>query len=253
MYGSNDLISLGNLRRSVSLFLGKNEMVSGEQQDSKEFIDDLLAAINPMFTNLFKFEERSECKFKINGELSNCPLCNIPIGDKISKKTFHGLPIPAGNSCLRVSDLLRISLEPIENPERKCAYCCPHISICPGTDETCRKHRFVEKTKIGNISQYIFLLLDRFEKDDYGRDRKNRTEIEIDNEIIINDECFEVAGGIYHTGELNAGHYVGVVKQGNEWILLNDENLPKKISIKEDLKDFQSYLLIYQKVYVIGY
>ena len=59
VYGSNDLISLGDLRRSVSLFLGKNEMVSGEQQDCKEFIDDLLSAINPMFTNLFKFEERS--------------------------------------------------------------------------------------------------------------------------------------------------------------------------------------------------
>ena len=96
VYGSNDLASLSGLRRAVCLLVGRNEMVSGEQQDSKEFIDRLLETINPMFTNLFRFEERSEYKFKINGELRNCPLCNIPIQGRIDHgKTFHRLHIPA--------------------------------------------------------------------------------------------------------------------------------------------------------------
>ena len=59
VYGSNDLVSLSGLRRAVCLLVGRNEMVSGEQQDSKEFIDRLVETINPIFMNLFRFVERS--------------------------------------------------------------------------------------------------------------------------------------------------------------------------------------------------
>ena len=251
VYGSNDLVSLSGLRRAVCLLVGRNEMVSGEQQDSKEFIDRLLETINPMFTNLFRFEERSEYKFKINGELRNCPLCNIPIEGRIDyDKRFHGLHIPAVNSRLRVRDLLRMSLEPIENDERRCAYCCPHISSCPGTDETCRKHRYVETLDVTGFSKFIFLHLNRFERDNYGGVRKNKTEIVVDDEIVINDDTFKVAGGIYHSGEADAGHYVSVVKLGNEWILFDDSFTPKVCSIREDLRGFQIYILMYKKVSV---
>ena len=245
---SSESTSLGTLRRAIGSTRGKPEYSSGEQCDSGEFLMDLINSVRQDFINMIEIEEEHKMKYEINGNLSNCPLCNHEAGRKISRNNVISLSMPVTKNVLKISALLNSYEDPQRTTEKRCTRCCPHgNSTCPQKEDTCKNYPIVDKRRITSTSNYLMVQLKRFEYNLFGDINKIFSKVEKEENISVNDENFSLKGVIYHYGPYGQGHYVSEIKRGEEWLLMDDEKVSKSSNLREGPVNFQGYIYLYKK------
>jgi len=122
-------------------------------------------------------------------------------------------------------------------------------------DENTHKKYTVSKiTKIVNAPKYLFITLKKY--DTHRKKNNNQYHFPIEN-LDFKKYCFgydsyecnyELTGVILHSGSIDFGHYISVIKKGNGWILCNDDNVSKfnmELGKKHIFKN--AYVLMYLK------
>ena len=209
---------------------------------------DLINSVRQDFINMIEIEEEHEMKYEINGNLSNCPLCNHEAGRKISRNNVISLSMPVTKNVLKISALLNSYEDPQRTTEKRCTRCCPHgNSTCPQKEDTCKNYPIVDKRRITKTSNYLMVQLKRFEYNLFGDINKIFSKVEKEENISVNDENFSLKGVIYHYGPYGQGHYVSEIKSGKEWLLLDDEKVSKSSNLREGPVNFQGYIYLYKK------
>jgi len=114
-------------------------------------------------------------------------------------------------------------------------------------------------TTLSIIPKYLIITLKRF-----SSMRGLRSTIEVPEKLNLDKYIYEVhhnilkmldenkyqsldyklIGGVFHIGNMNGGHYISVVKRGNNWIKCNDED----VDAMERKPDFsKAYILFYKR------
>lgn len=122
-------------------------------------------------------------------------------------------------------------------------------------DEKTKKKYSVSKiTKIINAPKYLFITLKKY--DTQRKKNNNQYTFPIDNLDFKkycygydNYECnYELTGVILHSGSIDFGHYISVVKKENDWFICNDDSISKFDIDKGKLQIFKNaYVLMYLK------
>ena len=73
--GSAKSVSAHSLRQKVGERCHKQEMYSGQQNDSLEFLEYLLQCLDPSVASLFGFRTRHRVRYIISGLEKACPIC----------------------------------------------------------------------------------------------------------------------------------------------------------------------------------
>jgi len=101
-------------------------------------------------------------------------------------------------------------------------------------EEKSKKRYSVSKiTKIINSPKYLFITLKKY--DTRRRKNNNKYTFPIDN-LDFKKYCYgydsfecnyELTGVILHSGTIDFGHYISIVKKGKDWFLCNDDSVSK--------------------------
>lgn len=205
------------------------DMFSGYQQhDSDEFMSFFLNILNEKIGNnkvdkLFQIEIKNTIKCKVvkclnksfNSE--NCVKLELNITDKTEKL----------DDCYRE---FKVSVR-LEGDE---------MVNC----EKCNKKRIVsKKSEIESWSNNLIIHLKRFTSNG-TRLSKNNKNIEIPFQWR---KGFKLKGGIYHSGNLNGGHYVYFGEHRGKWYLYNDSNVSELSDSELEKIKNKSYIYFFKK------
>ena len=109
------------------------------------------------------------------------------------------------------------------------------------------KQKFEKTYKISKLSDNLILHLKRFERK--GKKYiKNKTSINIQDTILINNCKYDLRGFIVHSGTINRGHYYFIGKNlVDNWNMYNDASCYKT---DVNLKNYESlgYIFLYEKI-----
>lgn len=98
-------------------------------------------------------------------------------------------------------------------------------------DDNGKKHHVATTRNV--FSKYPQILIVSFDKKSY---------VEIDEELKLGNNVYELQSTIIHKGVQYGGHYMSTVKINNEWLIQDDHNLGKLVQFpKED----NHFVLVY--------
>jgi uncharacterized UBP type Zn finger protein len=117
-------------------------------------------------------------------------------------------------------------------------------------------------TKIVVSPEILVIQLKRMRMDDYGRLRKVMDRVKCSDRLDLSEYSdgslsYQLNGVVAHEGEtLKGGHYVSMVRSqgGNGFVFCNDDKEIDDKKTKEQIlaraqgAEFQSYVLVYQKI-----
>ena len=233
--GRNIPVSASLFRQLLATQVGR-PLDSGEQYDTVEILNYLL----DIFPNeLFHFDTSTQYRFKINGKASSCPTCKqfpreIPGSDKILK-----IALPNSQSRLSLQALVNESFSPVNQQDgRRCNNCLdtnPNTPLMPS----------IEKTNLLNHPPYLFMQILRM-RYSQGKTEKNCIPIEVQTEIIVDQQCYQIIGIVTHMGTADAGHNRAYLRVQSEWYICEDDK-PVNVKIPVDTPFEQCYCLLWKK------
>ena len=248
--------SAAELRRLVGLFSGVEEISDGAQKDISHFLRLLLQTLEielseqspDIFAIINKFwgKEKTTRKF-LNTADGACGIChNLP---RIEEENFCILKL---NIMQHVNQIMLTSLienyysESLETIDMKCSACCPHSSHCPQLG-SCRLRKAVNQRVLARSPSFLIVQLLRFQN--YSN-LKLKTKVVSENEITLpNLQKYELISIGDHLGpEIQNGHYVASIKQGNIWYRCNDQDIYNFES--NNINTEHNYIFVYRKVTV---
>ena len=141
--------------------------------------------------------------------------------------------------------------ESTETMDMRCPNCCEnlnHKGACPGVG-VCKSRKTVEKCKLTNYPNYLFIQLIR----NVGNAPKVNTFVRFESDIKVSDnQIYEVIGTIDHMGSspLN-GHYITYLKNNDgHWKLFDDER--SKFCTLRQANNRNNYILLLKKKVIIS-
>ncbi len=245
------------LRHLVAFYRGRPYYNDGSQQDSSEFLRDILECFyeevsylnipgRAMYNNFFGIQSHVRT-FDNPREQGKCPTCHtLPRSDT---EPFQSIYLDLPNNSMRLQCLLDEHFSVSANSTRmKCSNCCRCVRNCPQTGP-CRLKKSIEEKSIVKSPDILIITLQRY----HNPGRKKETLILPDDIITLNGDRFVLNATVNHRGSsLNGGHYIAHIKStDNSWIECDDAKITmsyQDISAKSN----ENYFLLYKKEIVPG-
>lgn len=205
----NSRSSTINPKTIKKLISERNSIFSGfNQQDSSEFIIFFLDLINSeinkfstdknLVDKLYELEIQTNTKCKV--------LTCLNVSTNIEKPTL--LMLNVDNTCNTLDNCYDLSLKRVKLEGIEKYYC-----------SNCEKKRIASQRKVVSFSSNnLIVLLRRFTQssDNFSKySQEIKVPIEWRNGYML-------TGIVFHSGNLNGGHYVYIGKINNKWFLFND-------------------------------
>lgn len=217
----------------------KTPILNGRQQDSHEF---LLALINLLFKELEKshkevygdmdefkeLQQRNIIADAFYGMMQTSVVCNMCLK---RFKCMHHFSTLSLNVFPTINESLTF-FEKENSLENENKWLCEGCKVSKSS-----KH----KIEIIDYPKVLIVHLLRFD----GGYRKDNRGVDIDKEVALDSNTYEISGMICHTGVLNSGHYIAYAKRAGGWYCFDDEHVSKVTN--PPLKSSNAYLIFYQK------
>ncbi|XP_061169351.1 ubiquitin carboxyl-terminal hydrolase 27-like [Saccostrea echinata] len=113
----------------------------------------------------------------------------------------------------------------------------------------CRKSRKLVKTsRLANCPALLMFQIQRILETGDGFVKRN-CEIKFSPRLHLDNEMpkYELFAVVYHSGDLEGGHYYSAVKHDNDWYTCDNDHIWKCFEEKEILKFRDMYLLFYER------
>ena len=122
-------------------------------------------------------------------------------------------------------------------------------------ESTGKKYKVKKITKIINSPKYLFITLKKY--DIRGKKNKNNYTFPIEK-FDFSKYCdgydkydcnYKLIGAICHSGSIDFGHYISIIKKGEKWYVFNDDNVSEiNIESQKNMLFKNGYVLLYQKI-----
>ena len=208
--------------------------MGGTQEDAREcltyFLDNFDMATKSEGINISSF---FDCKL---ASILKCPLCKY---ESLSAATEKLILLPI-KSCNNFEDAMHHFLEE-ETLDSNNKWTCDKCKVSVAAEK---------KLIIKGAPKYLFIALKRFEHE-WIKERNTIKTTKINHDVLmsenitINTVNYSMKGCIYHSGNLQGGHYVYFHKYDDSWTLFNDDDINE--NIKKDSITNQGYIYLYEK------
>ena len=240
------------LRRLTGKLYRREDICNGEQQDIEEFhtlllrgIEQELARVEGVqsrFTNKFKGREENKKSFLYTAD-GCCPQGHMP---RTEVENFQVIKIDVPESSRIISLNNMVSNHFAEDTTTffmKCSDCCKHTTRCPQTGK-CKLKEDTSKRCLISSPDFLFIQLLRFE--DY-RSPKIDSKVMPENILVLpNNDKFKLVTIGNHLGSfIHNGHYQALVKNGMNWIKVDDTKAIKTNLMTEIAEE--NYIFVYRK------
>jgi ubiquitin C-terminal hydrolase len=212
----------------IDAIKGKIKLFDGRQQDSHAFLESFISRLCDENAQLAE-EKKNTLKRMLEIQTQDTVKCHY-CGYKSAVETFPLIQY------LFIKDSIQRSIDSFLGQEEQID------SASPWKCEKCGESGSASLSHvIKNTSDYLILYLNRFQ----NSTSKNDKFVEINNEISINTDVFQLLATVCHSGTLSGGHYYSFCKRYGEWNEYND-SLVKKSGCPDE--GSQVYMLIYSKI-----
>ncbi|KAL0265918.1 UNVERIFIED_CONTAM: hypothetical protein PYX00_011635 [Menopon gallinae] len=221
------------LRGSISL-------LNGKQQDSHEFLLSLMHALfrelehnsKEVYGDMQEFRELQKKNFVAGtfyGMLQTSVTCSTCL--KRFKCTHHFSTLSL-NVFPDIATSLKFFTQ--ENSlEKDNRWVCENCHASKSS-----KHRI----DIIDYPKVLIVHLMRFD----GEYRKDNRGVNVEEELVLDGNVYEVFGLVCHSGVLNSGHYIAYAKRLGTWYCFDDEHV-SKLASGAPLRGSSAYLIFYQR------
>lgn len=213
------------------------------QEDSHEFIFELLDFIEECLKKEFKTEDNNSFPENIISELFDFNIKTLLKSDESDDKSilttphrFLNFSIPDKNDSIDIESCLEEYVkQEFMNGDNK------------WKPEGKKKQNAIKVSYITKFPKYLIIVVKRYNYDKIGK--KINTLINIkehwESEIFPKNKYYELIGCIHQSGNLNSGHYTSYIKNNNKWFSCNDSNI-NEINSKKILDIAgKSYLILF--------
>lgn len=213
MQTSDSAVSTKSLTRSF----GWDSIEAGFQQDIQEFCRVLLDNLEIKLNNTGMKNEISQMfrgKLKKIIQAKDCPYTSS------TDEYFYDLTLTVDKK-----KNIYESFESMYEPEEIKDY---------NTESEYGRRVVTLSEKIVDLPPILFLHLNRFVFDNYGRPTKLNSKFEFPKELDLNkfienseDNIYELTGVLVHSGSVNGGHYYAFLRTSleNKWFCFNDSHV----------------------------
>lgn len=235
----------------------KNKSLTGfEEQDAHEFWQFLLNQFHKDFQRVQGPELSNGDKNRSNSIYGNC--------NCIKHKYFHGELESSikcsncGNVTKKIDPNFDLSLELTNLPSNSTIYDCLNLFTsneildnysCPNCSKNSKP---IKSLKINQLSPILSIQLKRFKhtlsnfvKNDLLI--KNPLYLDLSSYLStpnnIKNSFYELFALIVHTGSVNTGHYIVIIKIKNQWIKFDDSIVT--LVPQKEIESINAYLLFY--------
>ena len=238
-YFSNNVITPNSVKLLVS---DQNSIFYGyDQQDAHEFLVYLLDIIseelikehktNP--NNVLGIEMCDLVKVIFNTNISSIIYCEETNDKSKTKAGENILSLAIGSKRTTLEECL-------ENFQK--------IDQLKGDQQwfNDKDSKYYDAYKRLYIKSYPKYLIIHFKRFNYTRfSRKNNTEVEMNENIMLNKDNYKLRSIVFHMGNTGGGHYISLVNKNNKWILCNDSSVSEISNISDYLN--KGYIYLYAK------
>ncbi|CAD8213785.1 unnamed protein product [Paramecium octaurelia] len=217
-----------------------------EMHDSSELLLFILDKFREELSHNNQLQTTTFIDELFKGQITSfmkCPNCNKTI---IHQEVFFDLSLPLLSKCfvqrkLTINECLSnyFKEESIDG-EWKCSECNQ------------QSKNIKRGIKISSAPNILILHLKRFQS--YPLKKKIKEPVVTDMEINIKNYCatditytkYDLSAMIVHSGTIDEGHYVAVVKRNQQFFLFNDDEM-ERLSYDQISRIDSAYLLIYHR------
>ena len=253
--GSDFSTSAHSVRQKVGEFHNIDELYSGEQNDTMEFLEYLLQSIHPEISSLFFFNIVAKKQFLVNELPSRCQKCfqnPKEMNDtQLSLKVSFPQNIHLYKNGMTLQQLIDKHFEAkLMGQEMRCKTCCTRAHNSTGKHTNlCKPKPFQVTEHVTKHPKYLLLQLMRFEQTTHGL-HKIETLIKDIGFITIQETKYEVVSIINHHGNVDGGHYTAFLKSNNCWYHYDDI---KKTTCRSDTSvENDNYVYLLKKVITVS-
>lgn len=104
-----------------------------------------------------------------------------------------------------------------------------------------------KRTTVAKCLDVIIMHIKRFSRDG----RKDNMPFLVSVDLAFDDVAYRLASMILHTGSIDAGHYVSVVRRKDDWWLLDDAKEPQSCTMEDVVRlGSAAYIVFYEKMII---
>lgn len=234
----NPIIIKNLVGNKIKKFLNNN------QHDAHEFLIYLIEILEEGFKNEYKNDDKMINNIKLNSLVStifDTTVSSIIYSEETNEKTKN-----------RVGEkILSIPIPNTPNPSlNDCLNLFSEIEKLEGDSKwkSEKENKLVNAYKrlyLKSLPKYLIIQLKRFSF--FSFSNKNNKDINVPINLNINESKYSLRGIIYHSGNVNGGHYVSVINLKNKWYLCDDSSISELNDISKYLTRGYIFLFVKQK------